>query len=292
MACQSDTRPTAGTATPCRTGVGRARRPSKGGGRQDADHAGRGTVSGWAGGCGGVRRSRRRGAARRLFRGGDGGRGTGDAGRGASAGGAERPAGRFRVGLRGDLGRLSAHQQPRRPWRRSGARHLPGRLGHPCLPGRGRSRHRPGAAPGAQSAGRATGAGGLRRAAGGPDRDRGRQSAGLRLDRDRGRGQRPRPRAAQPLRPADRRRAADRRRPQPRQFRRAAARQPGPGDRRQHRHDHGGAGPVLRGREQHGPLRHGRDPAAMAGCGGRSWASPARRCRWVWASRAVSSGRR
>ena len=39
-------------------------------------------------------------------------------------------------------------------------------------------------------------------------------------------------------------------------------------DRRQHRHDHGGAGPVLRGRQQHGPLRHGRDPAAWPGAAG------------------------
>ena len=41
-------------------------------------------------------------------------------------------------------------------------------------------------------------------------------------------------------------------------------------DRRQHRHDHGRAGPVLRGREQHGPLRHGRDPAPWPGAAGLS----------------------
>ena len=46
--------------------------------------------------------------------------------------------------------------------------------------------------------------------------------------------------------------------------------------RGQYRDDHGGAGPVLRGREQHGALRHGRDPAPRPGAAGRSWGLPGR----------------
>ena len=55
--------------------------------------------------------------------------------------------------------------------------------------------------------------GGIGRVAGRADRDRGRQPARVRLDRDRGRGQRAGPGPAQPVGPADRRRAS---RPTPR----------------------------------------------------------------------------
>ena len=101
-----------------------------------------------------------------------------------------------------------------------------------------------------------------------PDRDRGRQPAGLRL-RSRPASSARSAVAARAVGAAHRRRAADRRRAEPGQFRRAAAGQQRPRHRRQHRDDHGGAGPVLRGREQHGALRPGRI-CATAVCGGLS----------------------
>ena len=98
-----------------------------------------------------------------------------------------------------------------------------------------------------------------------PARDRHRQSARLRIDRDRRRDLGARPLAARHHRPHDRGRDPDRCRAQSRQFRRAAGVLARRGDRHQHRGDHGRAGHLLRGRQQHRQSCAERDHPARAG---------------------------
>ena len=95
-----------------------------------------------------------------------------------------------------------------------------------------------------------------------PAGGRHRQSARLRIDRHRRRHLGARPFAALAQRPADRGRDPDRRRAEPGQFRRAAGVLARRGDRHQHRGDHGRAGHLFRGRQQHRAIRAERiDPA-------------------------------
>ena len=83
--------------------------------------------------------------------------------------------------------------------------------------------------------------------------------------------------------PADRRRDPDRRRAQPRQLGRPAGLLARRGDRHQHRHDHGRAGHLLRGRQQHRAAtcsarssRHGRVRRAFIGVAGQTVPLPRR----------------
>ena len=108
---------------------------------------------------------------------------------------------------------------------------------------------------------------------------------GFEFDRHRRHRQRGRPLAARAERPPDRRRHPDRRRPQPRQLRRAARQLARRGDRRQHGRHHGRAGHLLLGRLQHGPARA--DPGAAAR---PRAAGQARHCRRPGAPAAAAAG--
>ncbi len=111
------------------------------------------------------------------------------------------------------------------------------------------------------------------------DRDRDRQPARLRAHRHRRHRQRARPQHAGQHRPADPRRDPDRRRAQPGQLRRPAARFARRGDRRQHRDHPRRAGDLLRRGDRHRRTGSSRSCCATAASGAATSASAASRWR-------------